>query len=81
MKQYWLDQPRNVTRVYYALWVSCLVLLAIDLLPGYDKHAHFRFERFFGFYGIFGFAVFFTVVLAGKQLRKLLMRDEDYYDR
>ena len=81
MKKYWLDQPRNVTRVYYALWVICVVLLLVDLLPGYDKHAHFRWENIFGFYGIFGFAVFFGVVLAGKELRKLLMRDEDYYDR
>lgn len=45
------------------------------------KHGHFAVEDFPVFYGLFGFAAFFFVVLAGKVLRKLIMRDEDYYDR
>ena len=74
-----LDTPRNVDRVYYALLAVCLLLIPVDLL--YQKHAHFDFEAWFGFYGFFGFAVFVFVVVVGGQLRKILMRDEDYYDR
>ena len=74
----WFDEPRNVTRLIYALTAICLGLLVVDLL--YHKHVHFDFEGWFGFYAFFGFLAFGFIVLAGKQLRKLLMRDEDYYD-
>ncbi len=74
-----LDTARNVDRIYYVLLAVCLLLIPADLL--YQKHAHFAFEDWFGFYGLFGFGVFVFVVLVGGQLRKILMRREDYYDR
>lgn len=74
----WLDEPRNVTRLVRALVIVCLGLLAVDLF--YHKHGHFAWEEWFGTYAFFGFLAFFFIVLAGKQLRKVLMRDEDYYD-
>ena len=46
----------------------------------YDKHGHFGFEEWIGFHGLFGFVTFFLAVLAGKHLRRVLMRKEDYYD-
>ena len=39
------------------------------------------FFGFFGFFGLFGFLVSFALVLAARELRKILMRDEDFYDR
>ncbi len=75
----WLDEPKNVNRIYYVLLAVCVLLVLADL--AYHKHAHFGFEGWFGFYGFYGFAVFIFVVLAGKELRKVLMRGEDYYDR
>jgi hypothetical protein len=75
----WLDEPRNVGRVVVALYLVCGLLLLADLL--YVKTPHFSFENWFGFYGIFGFAVSFTLVLTAKELRRLLRRDEDYYER
>lgn len=74
----WFEVPRNVTRLVYGLAAVCVGLVAADLV--YHKHVHFGFEEWFGFYGFFGFLAFFFIVLAGKQLRKLLMRKEDYYD-
>ena len=74
----WLDEPRNVTRLVWALAAVCVALVIGDLV--YHKHVHFGFEGWFGLYGFFGFAAFFFIVLAGKYLRKILMRDEDYYD-
>jgi hypothetical protein len=78
-KRHWLDDPRNVTLLVRVLTGVCLLLVLADLL--YTKHGHFAWERLFGFHGLFGFTSFFLLVLAGKHLRKLLMRDEDYYDR
>ena len=46
----------------------------------YNKHVHFAMESLFGAYAIFGFVAFIVIVIAGKYLRKILMRPEDYYD-
>jgi hypothetical protein len=75
----WLDEPRNVGRVVIGVYLVCGVLLLADLL--YVKTPHFSFENWFGFYPVFGFAVSFTLVLTAKELRRLLRRDEDYYER
>lgn len=47
----------------------------------YHRHVVFDFESFPAVYGIYGFVSFVFIVFAGKGLRKLIMRDEDYYDR
>lgn len=77
-RRYWLDDPRNVDKICKALYVVCAALVLADLL--YHKHVHFGVDGWFGFYGVFGFVAFVVVVLAGKLLRKLVMRREDYYD-
>ena len=74
----WLDNPRNVTRLVWALAAVGVGFMVADLF--YEKHVHFRWEEWFGGYGFFGFAAFFFIVMAGKQLRRVLMRPEDYYD-
>jgi len=66
-------------RLFYGFAALCLLLVGTDLL--YHKHVHFGWEGWFGFYGFYGFLVFVFIVLAGKRLRKIVMRDEDYYDR
>ena len=77
-KRYWLDEPRNVTKIYRGLLVVCALLLLADAV--YHKHVVLAAEAWFGFYGIFGFATGITLVLAARELRKLLKRDETYYD-
>jgi sterol desaturase/sphingolipid hydroxylase (fatty acid hydroxylase superfamily) len=74
-----LDKPKNVDRIWYALVATCVLLLLLEF--AYHKHTHFEFEGWFGFYPFYGFIVFIFVVMVGKQLRKILMRGEDYYDR
>lgn len=74
----WLDDPRNVRRIVYALYTLCGLIFLADLL--YAKHPNFAFEGWFGFYAVFGFAVSFTLVLTAKEMRRVLRRDEDYYD-
>lgn len=73
----WLDDPRNVTRLVHGLAVLCTLALLADFF--YTKQPHFGFERWPGFYGIYGFVVSFSLVLTAKQLRRLLRRDEDFY--
>lgn len=76
---YWLDDPRNVDRLVYGLYAICVVLLLADFFA--DRHGPFAVEHWFGFYGIFGFVACVGLVLAAKELRKAIMRPENYYDR
>jgi len=78
-KNYWLDDPKNVNRLYYGLLLICVLLVASELF--YDGHPHFGWEGWIGFNGVLGFVAFFLIVMTGGPLRKLLARDEDYYDR
>jgi hypothetical protein len=78
-RKYWLDDKKNVRKVVYAVCAICAVAGLLDLFP-YKHHLHFKFEYWFGFYSVFGFVACVSLVLAAKQLRKIVMRDEDYYD-
>jgi hypothetical protein len=78
-RTYWLDNPRNVDRLVYGFYAVCAALIAIDVFV--PKHGPFAIEHVFGFYGIFGFLACVALVLIAKQLRRVLMRPEDYYER
>lgn len=77
-KKDWLDNQANVKKIIIGVVVICIGLLVAEFF--YHKHGHFAIEDWFGFYGFYGFIVFCGIVLIGKQLRKFLMRSEDYYD-
>lgn len=78
-KKYWLDDPANVRKVYIGLWVACIVLLLVDLI--HHRHGHYGFEEITGFFAFFGFLACAGLIMASKGLRRIVMRDEDYYDR
>ena len=78
-KTYWLDCPKNVAKVFWGVVAVCVLLFAADAF--YHKHVELQAEAYFGFYGIYGFVACIALVLAAKELRKILMRGEDYYDR
>lgn len=82
-KQHLFDDPKNVRRLILGLFVTCGVILALDLFI----HRHLSFEEgvfgaegWFGFYGVYGFVACVFLVLIAKEMRKVLMRSEDYYD-
>ena len=75
----WLDEPRNVTKLVRGLVGVCALLLLADAF--YDKHPHFAFEGWFGFFAVFGFVVCVGLVMFAKWMRTFLKRPEDYYDR
>lgn len=78
-KKYWLDSSANITRLYHWLWLACLLLIATDLIL--HRHEEFEFASLFGFHSFYGFFACVALVLTAKQLRRVLKRDEDYYDR
>ncbi len=77
-KRYWLDDTRNVDKVWYGVVGICALLFLADAF--YEKHVTLEIEYWFGFYGFYGFIGCVFLVLAAKVLRKLVMRSEDYYD-
>lgn len=78
-RRYWLDSPRNVTRLYRGLWAVGAVLVLAEFLV--QKHEEPAFAGRFGFYALFGFVACVALVLTAKALRRILRRPEDYYER
>lgn len=74
---HWLDNRRNVDRIVWALYAVCAFLFVIDWFV--PKHGPFAIEHWFGFYGIYGFVSCVALVLAAKEMRRIVMRSEDYY--
>jgi len=77
-REHIFDKPCNVRRVLRALYAGCLILIALDFFI--HRHARFAAEGWWGFYGIYGFVACVVLVLLAKEMRKLVMRPEDYYD-
>lgn len=78
-RRYWLDRPENVTSLYRGLWAVGAVLVLLDLVV--HRHEELGFAEWFGFFGLYGFVACVGLVLSAKQLRRAVMRSEDYYDR
>ncbi len=76
-KKHVFDDPRNVKRVIYALYVVCGLSLLLDLVI--HRHVDHPWEAMFGFYCVFGFVACVVLVLIAKEMRKVIMRGEDYY--
>ena len=82
-KKHLFDRPRNIHRLIWIFFALCVLLLGVDLL--FHRHLNFAegvfpVEGWFGFYAIYGFVACVLLVLTATQLRKVLMRREDYYD-
>ena len=76
---YWVDRKGRMTLLYRALWVVCAGFAAADFF--FAHHPKFKIEGFPVFYGVFGFIVTIGLVMAARELRRIVKRDEDYYDR
>ena len=84
------DNPRNVRRVLRALYVICAGFVLLDVVDfllhkfmGISalRHAEGPMDWLPGYYAAYGFIACACLVLIAKELRKILMRNEDYYDR
>jgi len=88
-RKHFFDDPQHVTLVLRVLYGVCAFVFLLDIVNlilhvagGHGlRHAERWWEGLPGFYPIYGWVSCVFLVLAAKQLRKILMRDEDYYDR
>jgi len=78
-RNYLFDNPRNTRRVIRGLVAACLILAGLDLVL--HRHGAHPWEGVIGFYSLYGFVACVILVLLAKEMRKLVMRDEDYYER
>ena len=77
-KQYIFDNPKNVKLLIRALYACCFILFAMDLII--HRHIYHPWEEFIGFYAFYGCLACVVLVLLAREMRKVVMRDEDYYD-
>ena len=77
-KNHIFDDPKNVKLVMYILYAACAVSFLLDFVI--HRHVDHPLEAVIGFYCIYGFAACVALVLAATETRKVIMRDEDYYD-
>ena len=73
-----LDRPANLRRVRRVFYALCAALIGLEVLV--HRHAEHAWEGAFAFYAVYGFVACVALVLAAKQMRRVLMRREDYYE-
>ena len=78
-KTHFFDRPGNVRLVLRLLVAICAVLVVLDFV--YHRHVMHPWEAVWAFYAVYGFVACVILVLVAKEMRKVVMRDEDYYDR
>jgi hypothetical protein len=73
------ERPANVRRLLIGLFVFLgALLVAGPLLP---HHPHFYWDAAPNFHAAYGFAAYVVLIYLAKGLRRLLKREEDYYER
>lgn len=77
-KVHLFDRQENVERLLRVFYAICILLALADFVL--HRHIGFDWEKIPAFYAIYGFVACVLLVLIAKQMRKILMRREDYYD-
>ena len=88
-REHFFDKPGSVRLVLRLLYSACALVFLLDFvslgqrLLGFHelRHAETWWEGLPGFYAIYGFVACVLLVLIAKEMRKVLMRKEDFYDR
>ncbi len=74
----WLDRPNNINLIVKILVAACALSVVTDFFV--HKHADYGFQAWIAFDAGFGFLAYVGLITAAKLFRRLVMRDEDYYD-
>ncbi|MBN3560753.1 hypothetical protein [Aliamphritea spongicola] len=74
----WFDKPENIKKMLKVFYVICGLLVLVDFMV--HRHIYHDWENIPAFYAIYGFIGCVVLVLIAKEMRKFLMRGEDYYD-
>jgi len=72
------DNPQNVRRLRTGFFIALVLVLFAEAFV--DMHGEFSVEHFYGFYAVYGFIAYVSLIFTAKFLRRILMRREDYYD-
>ncbi len=72
-------KKEKIKRLLYIFYALCIGLFAADFII--QRKIHHDWENLPGFYAVFGFVACVVLVLLATQMRKVLMRNEDYYDQ
>ena len=73
------DKPENIKKMLNIFYVVCALLVLVDFVV--HRHIYHDWENIPAFYAIYGFAGCVVLVLIAKLMRKVLMKEEDYYDK
>lgn len=77
-KKHFFDKPANVKWVMRTFYMICALLVIADFIV--HRHIGLSWEKLPAFYAIYGFLACVLLVIVAKEMRKLVMRKEDYYD-
>ncbi len=77
-KTYMFDNPENVKRLLKGFYAVCILLVIADFVV--HRHIGFGWEEIPAFYAIYGFVACVVLVVIAKEMRKVVMRKEEYYD-
>jgi hypothetical protein len=75
----WADKPDNQKLIRRVLYGACALLVLADFIV--HRHISTDVERVPAFYALYGFVALVGVVMAAKGLRRLVKRDEEYFNR
>lgn len=78
-RKHLFDNPRNIKRMLHLLWLLCGIVFVLEFVI--HRHVDHPWERFTLFYSWFGFGACLVLVESSKVLRRVVMRDEDYYEK
>jgi hypothetical protein len=77
--RHWLDEPRNVKRLWRGFLIVLVVVVAAQWLV--PMQPHFSVESVFGFNAWFGFGACAAMIVVAKVLALLLKRPDSYYGK
>ncbi len=77
-KKHIFDDPKNVQWLIRGFCAICVLLVIADFVI--HRHISMSLEKIPAFYAIYGFGAYCLLVVLSNFLRKLVMRDENYYD-
>jgi cell division protein FtsW (lipid II flippase) len=76
--QGFFDKPENIKKMLRVFYAICIGLVVVDFIV--HRHIYHDWENIPAFYAVYGFVGCVVLVLIAKEMRKFLMRKEDYYD-
>lgn len=76
--QGFFDKPENIKKMLRVFYAICIGLVIVDFIV--HRHIYHDWENIPAFYAVYGFVGCVVLVLIAKEMRKFLMRKEDYYD-